>query len=232
MEMKLEVVLVPVSDVDRAKAFYEGLGWRMDIDYVGEEAGFRVVQFTPPGSECSIIIGEGITAADPGSYEGLQLTVTDIVAAREDLVGRGHRGLRGLPRRGRHLPPHRHRQPDDRRRRPRTPTTAPSPPSATLTATAGCCRKSTPGRRAAERVDREDTATREQTMATTTSRRGAGGGAAARRRGARRARETDRRRGRELARLVRRVHGRARRPARAAAVSAQVRARPASSTST
>ena len=87
--MKLEVVLVPVSDVDRAKAFYEGLGWRMDIDFVGDEPGFRVVQFTPPGSECSIIIGEGITAAVPGSYEGLQLTVTDIEAAREELAGRG-----------------------------------------------------------------------------------------------------------------------------------------------
>jgi catechol 2,3-dioxygenase-like lactoylglutathione lyase family enzyme len=88
-EMKLEVVLLPVSDVDRAKVFYEGLGWRMDIDYVGEEVGFRVVQFTPTGSECSIIFGEGVTGADPGSYEGLQLTVTDIAAAREDLVGRG-----------------------------------------------------------------------------------------------------------------------------------------------
>jgi len=89
IEMKLEVVLVPVSDVDRAKAFYEGLGWRMDIDYVGQEPGFRVVQFTPPGSACSIIIGEGISAAEPGSYEGLQLTVADIVAAREDLISRG-----------------------------------------------------------------------------------------------------------------------------------------------
>jgi catechol 2,3-dioxygenase-like lactoylglutathione lyase family enzyme len=89
MEMKLEVVLVPVSDVDRAKAFYELLGWRMDIDYVGDEAGFRVVQFTPPGSECSIIFGEGITAAEPGSYEGLQLTVTDIAASRAELVGLG-----------------------------------------------------------------------------------------------------------------------------------------------
>jgi catechol 2,3-dioxygenase-like lactoylglutathione lyase family enzyme len=89
VEMKLEVVLVPVSDVDRAKAFYEGLGWRMDIDYVGEEVGFRVVQFTPPGSQCSIIIGEGITAAEPGSYEGLQLTVFDLEGARADLVDRG-----------------------------------------------------------------------------------------------------------------------------------------------
>ncbi|HEY4377047.1 MAG TPA: VOC family protein, partial [Acidimicrobiales bacterium] len=89
MDWKLELVIVPVSDVDRAKAFYEGLGWRMDIDYVGDEEGFRVVQFTPPGSECSIIFGEGITAADPGSYEGLQLVVTDIAATREELVGRG-----------------------------------------------------------------------------------------------------------------------------------------------
>jgi catechol 2,3-dioxygenase-like lactoylglutathione lyase family enzyme len=88
-EMKLEVVLLPVSDVDRAKGFYEGLGWRMDIDYVGDEAGFRVVQFTPPGSECSIIFGAGVTGAEPGSYEGLQLTVTDIEAARADLIGRG-----------------------------------------------------------------------------------------------------------------------------------------------
>jgi catechol 2,3-dioxygenase-like lactoylglutathione lyase family enzyme len=89
MEMKLEVVLVPVSDVDRAKAFYERLGWRMDIDYVGDEVGFRVVQFRPPGSECSIIFGEGLTAAEPGSYEGLQLTVVEIEAARADLVERG-----------------------------------------------------------------------------------------------------------------------------------------------
>lgn len=87
--MKLEVVVVPVSDVDRAKAFYVGLGWRMDIDYVGSEEGFRVVQLTPPGSECSIIVGEGITDAAPGSLEGLQLTVTDIEAARQELVGRG-----------------------------------------------------------------------------------------------------------------------------------------------
>jgi catechol 2,3-dioxygenase-like lactoylglutathione lyase family enzyme len=82
-------VVVPVSDVDRAKAFYEGLGWRLDIDYVGDEEGFRVVQLTPTGSACSIIIGAGITSAAPGSVEDLQLTVTDIEAARADLVGRG-----------------------------------------------------------------------------------------------------------------------------------------------
>ncbi|MGB3331076.1 MAG: VOC family protein [Thermomicrobiales bacterium] len=88
MNMKLEVVVLPVSDVDRAKAFYEQLGWRMDIDYDDGEA-FRVVQLTPPGSEASIIIGEGITAAAPGSMEGMQLVVNDIEAARDELIGRG-----------------------------------------------------------------------------------------------------------------------------------------------
>ena len=88
MDMKLEVVVVPVSDVDRAKAFYESLEWRLDADFVtGDD--FRVVQLTPPGSECSIIIGKGITTAAPGSTQGLQLTVFDIEAAREELVGRG-----------------------------------------------------------------------------------------------------------------------------------------------
>lgn len=88
MDMKLEVVVVPVSDVDRAKAFYASLGWRMDIDYVDGD-DFRVVQFTPPGSQCSIIIGMGISAAAPGSIDGLQLVVIDIEAARADLVSRG-----------------------------------------------------------------------------------------------------------------------------------------------
>jgi catechol 2,3-dioxygenase-like lactoylglutathione lyase family enzyme len=88
MEMKLEVAVVPVSDVDRAKAFYEGLGWRMDIDY-GNGEGFRVVQLTPPGSHASIIIGEGVTSAQPGSVDGLQLVVDDIQAAREELASHG-----------------------------------------------------------------------------------------------------------------------------------------------
>jgi catechol 2,3-dioxygenase-like lactoylglutathione lyase family enzyme len=87
-EMKLEVVVVPVSDVDRAKQFYEGLGWRLDAD-LSPEDGYRVVQVTPPGSACSVIFGEGLTTAAPGSYEGLQLSVYDIDAARADLVGRG-----------------------------------------------------------------------------------------------------------------------------------------------
>ena len=88
MDMKLEVVVVPVSDVDRAKGFYESLGWRLDADFPGDR-GFRVVQLTPPGSPCSIIFGSGVTGAVPGSVEGLQLVVTDIDAARAELIGHG-----------------------------------------------------------------------------------------------------------------------------------------------
>jgi len=77
-----------VSDVDRAKAFYEALGWRMDIDYVNSD-GFRVVQLTPPGSPASIVIGDGITDAAPGSVDGLQLVVQDVEAARDELARRG-----------------------------------------------------------------------------------------------------------------------------------------------
>ena len=87
MDLKLEVVVVPVSDVDRAKEFYTRLGFREDIDFV-HGPDYRVVQFTPPGSDASIIIGTGITAAAPGSYDGLQLVVSDIVAAREELAGK------------------------------------------------------------------------------------------------------------------------------------------------
>lgn len=87
-EMRLEVVVVPVSDVDRAKAFYAGLGWRLDADLVVDD-GYRVVQLTPPGSGCSIIFGTGLTLAEPGSSDGLQLAVYDIDAARADLVARG-----------------------------------------------------------------------------------------------------------------------------------------------
>ena len=88
MDYKLEVVVVPVSDVDRAKAFYgERCGFPVDLDTTN--GGLRVVQITPPGSGCSITIGTGITSAQPGSYEGLQLVVTDIEAACEELRGRG-----------------------------------------------------------------------------------------------------------------------------------------------
>jgi len=88
VDMKLEVVVIPVSDVERAKRFYGGLGWRLDADIVsGEE--FRVVQFTPPGSPCSIHFGTGVTSAVPGSARGLYLIVSDIEAARAELVDRG-----------------------------------------------------------------------------------------------------------------------------------------------
>ncbi|MEU1532065.1 VOC family protein [Streptomyces fagopyri] len=88
MDMKLEVVVVPVADVDRARAFYEKLGWRLDADFTDGE-DFRVVQFTPPGSPCSIIFGTRISAATPGSSEGLHLVVPDIEAARAELTDRG-----------------------------------------------------------------------------------------------------------------------------------------------
>jgi catechol 2,3-dioxygenase-like lactoylglutathione lyase family enzyme len=85
--MKLEAVVLPVSDVDVAGAFYQRLGFRLDLDYVAGD-GFRVVQWTPPGSACSIIIGTGLTSAPPGSAGGLHLVVTDLVAVRRVLAGR------------------------------------------------------------------------------------------------------------------------------------------------
>lgn len=88
VEFKVEVVVLPVSDVDRAKEFYTRIGFREDVDYAGPE-GFRVVHFTPPGSAASILVGEGVTDAAPGSAQGIHLVVADIVAAREELVARG-----------------------------------------------------------------------------------------------------------------------------------------------
>ena len=88
LDMKLEIVVIPVSDVDRAKRFYGGLGWRLDAEFaVGDD--YRVIQFTPPGSGCSVIFGRNVTAAAPGSAQGLYLVVSDIKAAREDLLARG-----------------------------------------------------------------------------------------------------------------------------------------------
>ena len=88
MDMKLEVVVIGVSDVDRARAFYEKLGWRLDADFAsGDE--FRVLQFTPPNSEASIIFGKGVPAPKPGALQSLTLAVTDIDAARAELAGRG-----------------------------------------------------------------------------------------------------------------------------------------------
>jgi catechol 2,3-dioxygenase-like lactoylglutathione lyase family enzyme len=87
VDLKLEVVTIPVSDVDRAKAFYGGLGWRLDADFT--TASDHVVQFTPPGSQCSIHFGTNLTTAAPGSAQGLLLIVSDIQAARDELVRRG-----------------------------------------------------------------------------------------------------------------------------------------------
>ncbi len=102
IDMKLEVVAIPVSDVDRAKSFYENLGWRLDADFeLG--GGVRVVQFTPPHSECSIAFGNGFIKGEPGSIERLEMVVSDIEAARAFLTGRGvevsdffHRGESGF----------------------------------------------------------------------------------------------------------------------------------------
>src|SRR5262249_49122129 len=88
VDMKFEIVVLPVSDVDRAKEFYAKLGWRVDADYAHED-DFRVIQFTPPGSGCSVIFGENVTAAAPGSAQGLYLIVSDVEAARRELLDRG-----------------------------------------------------------------------------------------------------------------------------------------------
>jgi catechol 2,3-dioxygenase-like lactoylglutathione lyase family enzyme len=89
MDYKLELVVLPVSDVDRAKAFYcDRMGFHLDVDHQPNEQ-FRVVQMTPPGSACSITVGKGVTTAEPGSVRGLHLVVVDIEAARGELVGRG-----------------------------------------------------------------------------------------------------------------------------------------------
>lgn len=87
MNMKLEVIIIPVSDVDRAKAFYEKAGFRLDIDYANDN--FRAIQFTPPLSGASIIFGKGVTSAKPGSLDGLVMAVEDVTAARNDLIARG-----------------------------------------------------------------------------------------------------------------------------------------------
>jgi catechol 2,3-dioxygenase-like lactoylglutathione lyase family enzyme len=88
IDMKLEVVTLPVSDVDRAKSFYQSLGWRLDADFVLSD-DIRAVQLTPPHSGCSIAFGKGLTTAEPGSAQRLELVVSDIDAARADLVRRG-----------------------------------------------------------------------------------------------------------------------------------------------
>jgi len=88
IDTKLEIVVIPVSDVDRAKEFYARLGWRLDADY-DNGSDFRVIQFTPPGSGCSVIFGRNVTGAAPGSAQGMYLIVSDIAAARKEFIDRG-----------------------------------------------------------------------------------------------------------------------------------------------
>jgi catechol 2,3-dioxygenase-like lactoylglutathione lyase family enzyme len=88
LDMKLEIVVIPVSDVDRAKEFYARIGWRLDADFDNGE-DFRIIQFTPPGSACSVIFGKNITVAAPGSAQGLYLIVSDLQASRKELLDRG-----------------------------------------------------------------------------------------------------------------------------------------------
>jgi catechol 2,3-dioxygenase-like lactoylglutathione lyase family enzyme len=106
VDMKIEVIVIPVSDVDRAKKFYAGLGWRFDGDFKMSETA-RLVQMTPPGSQCSVHFGKGITTAAPGSMQGFYLVVSDLEAARADLLSKGatvsepyHRGKNGAPEPG------------------------------------------------------------------------------------------------------------------------------------
>jgi catechol 2,3-dioxygenase-like lactoylglutathione lyase family enzyme len=90
VDTKFEIVVIPVSDIDRAKDFYAKLGWRLDADY-DNGSDFRVIQFTPPGSSCSVIFGRNVTGATPGSAQGLYLIVSDITAAREEYLAHGAR---------------------------------------------------------------------------------------------------------------------------------------------
>ena len=194
MDYKLEVVVVPVSDVDRAKAFYQGLGWRLDADFV-TGPDFRVVQVTPPGSACAVIFGTGLTISAPGSADGLQLVAEDIEAARADLAARGapvtevFHDANGVF--------HRAGRPIASQARPRTTTvTARGSRSLTRTATPGTSRRSPPGCRA-ERPPRWLPSTRWPP----------GRGAAPRGGGTRQARGGDRAGRPGLAGLVRAVHG-------------------------
>ena len=138
VDLKLEVVVIPVSDVDRSKRFYEGLGWRLDGDFTNGP-DWRGVQMTPPGSPCSIHFGKGITAAEPGSIRNLYLVVSDIDGGSR----RAHRPWR---RRERAVPLHQHRgRAACPGATPRAAPTTPMPRSAIPTATAGCSRRSRRG---------------------------------------------------------------------------------------
>lgn len=145
VDMKFEAVVIPVSDVDRAKQFYGKLGWRLDADFRFDN-GFRVVQFTPPGSGCSVQFGTNITSAAPGLAQGLYLVVSNIEAARNELAAHGVDVSEVFTRRRRVLSSSLTAHPavsGDYRQI--TPPIAASPRSATRMATAGCFRKLRPG---------------------------------------------------------------------------------------
>ena len=197
VDLKLEAVVIPVSDVDRAKEFYEKLGWRLDADFPFDN-GFRVVQFTPPGSGCSVQFGTNITSAAPGSAQGLYLIVSDIEAARDELVARGvevsevfHAGTPGAQF-----------QPDGTSGR----VSGPAPDHASYSSFATFSDPDGNGwllqeitTRLPGRIDAAETAFASD--GGPGERASAGGGRP------RRAREAHRAARRELARLVRRVHG-------------------------
>jgi catechol 2,3-dioxygenase-like lactoylglutathione lyase family enzyme len=143
VDMKLEVVVIPVADVERAKSFYGNLGWRLDADFAGDD--WRAIQFTPPGSGCSVIFGRNVTAAAPGAAQGLYLIVADIEAARDELLRRGvaisevFHAATCTPAR---TSPICSGGSGSAARIPTTAATARTPRSAIRTATAGCCRRS------------------------------------------------------------------------------------------
>ena len=219
--MKFEIVVIPVSDVDRAKEFYARLGWRLDADYDSGK-DFRVIQFTPPGSGCSVIFGKNVTAAAPGSAQGLYLIVSDIEAARESCSQSRRRGQRSVPRRRRRVRRHRTSPTclggsGSAVRIPSIAATARSLRSAIPTATAGCSRRSRRGCPAASTPRQPPShpqaiwrahfaAPRPPTASTRSARRPAR---------------------RELARLVRRVHGGRAVRQRAAAINSWYRRRAA-----
>ena len=147
-DMRLELVVIPVSDVDRAKAFYAKFGWRLDADFAAGD-DWRAVQFTPPGSGCSVIFGKNVTPAAPGSAQGLYLVVSDIEAARNALLRRGVQASEVF-----HGGGSVYAGPDEPYRldvfgsRARTPSIAATDRlshSVIQTATAGCCKRSRPG---------------------------------------------------------------------------------------
>ena len=144
MEMRLEVAVIPVTDVDRAMDFYKNLGWRLDAD-LATSPDFRVVQLTPPGSDCSVIFGTGLTTASPGSAQGLQLVVDDIDAAGAELASHGAHPVSEVFHDAGGVFHH-----AGNRTRVAGPAgnhraTAPSSPSPTPTATSGSSRRSPPG---------------------------------------------------------------------------------------